>query len=364
VFRFNTLVTKPVRRTLLAVFRNLIIQPLAAAGMFAVALTLPAAPIQVDVPQVSILPVVDGILEAQPLQKALDMDLVRVGSMDRPEDATTVSALVSREGIYLAFQCLDRDPSKIASRVVRENGPVFEDDSIQVFLSPGMETGASNYIHLALNSIGTKYSNDLANDRPVEGWTGMARTTGTGWEAEVFVPMKAFGGDLRVSRIWRGNVARVRTPRANGRVERSAWVDPGVSLHNYRRFGFIRVLDLSSSGNPQTASAVRTPAPLTSIGNSPFPSIPVPKPSILPPAGPTEVKSTPMANRAVIVEELPASARLMATREIMLATGKDLESVRLILLQLPATVATDLNQEQADKLQQALAVLGARVTLK
>jgi ribosomal protein L7/L12 len=71
-----------------------------------------------------------------------------------------------------------------------------------------------------------------------------------------------------------------------------------------------------------------------------------------------------MANRAVIVEELPASARLMATREIMLATGKDLESVRLILLQLPATVATDLNQEQADKLQQALAVLGARVTLK
>jgi ribosomal protein L7/L12 len=315
-----------------------------------------------DVAQLPTLPKVDGIIEAADLAKATKIDLVRVGAMDRAEDPTTVSVLASLEGVYFAIQCTDREPGKISSRVMRENGPVFEDDSIQIFLAPTMEVNATNYIHLAVNSSGTKYSNSMLRDRPVEGWEAMARTTGDGWEAEVFVPMHAFGGDLRVSRFWRANLARVRSARA-GRMERTAWIDPGVSFHNYRRFGFLRILEPKESSAPAVSSRTGGTAQLDSYVDRPIPPLPVSLPAMVsaPSAG---APAAPVVTKSVVITALPAPARIVVTREIMVATGKDLETVRSLLARLPATVATDMSEAAAERLQQTLAQLGVEVVLR
>lgn len=312
-----------------------------------------AAPLQVDVAQVGALPPVDGVLDLAAIERATEIDLVRVGSMDRAKNGTTVSVMASREGLYFAFRCLDSDPASIRSRVTRENGAVFEDDSVQIFLVPNMEVRANNYFHFSVNSAGVRYSNRMMNDRPVEDWVSATRTTSEGWEAEVFIPYRSFGADLRVSRTMRGNLARNRPARSpEQRAELTAWVDPGVSLHNYRRFGFYRILEPSAEdANAPIVSRVDVGEMITRNLTRTIPDLVVDSP----PAAAAPVQ----ADRQIVLRALPASSRLEATREIMVATGRNLETVRLSLSQLPAVVATDLTEEQATRLVQILAGLGA-----
>ena len=167
-----------------------------------------------------------------------------------------------------------------------------------------------------------------------------------------------------MSRLWRANVARVRSPREGGRPERTAWVDPGVSLHNYRRFGFIRVLEptdpVVGSSTP-TAIALPEIRPLSA---DPIPQIAPPRPAILRLTPATQTPVGQKANRSVIVSQVPGPSRLVATREIMVATGKDLESVRRLLQSLPAVVATDMTLERAEALMQTLSQLGIEVTIR
>jgi hypothetical protein len=123
--------------------------------------------------------------------------------------------------------------------VTVENGPVMKDDSVELVICPAIVGERNNYFHFAMNAAGVKYSWDTQFDRPVQGWMGKASVTPGGWEAEFLIPYTSIRGRTDLSH-WRGNFMRTRPARPGEPEEVSVWFDPGMTIHNYRKFGFLR----------------------------------------------------------------------------------------------------------------------------
>src|SRR5687768_15402653 len=78
----------------------------------------------------------------------------------------------------------------------------------------------------------------------------------------MFIPYAALGGENDVP-YWRLNLARERPARPGENGETSAWINPGASLHNYKRFGFLQftrpAVTVASVAAPVTTASVVMP---------------------------------------------------------------------------------------------------------
>ncbi|MCX7717059.1 MAG: hypothetical protein N2111_01480 [Candidatus Sumerlaeaceae bacterium] len=187
-------------------------------------------------------PKIDGRISDEEKAQTPPISMTILGSLDKPKYSTAVYMSFLKDGFYAGFVVADPEPQNLVTRVKTENGPVFTDDSIQLLICPEKDTDRTNYFHFAVNAAGVRYSMDMDRDRPVTGWESAVQTTNEGWEAEIFLPYKVIRSKTQQG-FWRGNVARVRAARDGAPEETSVWVNPGATLHNFRRFGFLRIVD-------------------------------------------------------------------------------------------------------------------------
>jgi hypothetical protein len=193
----------------------------------------------IQVPTDQPAPTIDGVIA--PAEKAASAmtTLTLAGSFDRGSNPTEVYVSLTKDGLYVGFICADTAVNPQACKAAKENGPVFLDDSVEVYLAPALEAGKTNYYHFALNTMGTAYSNYVESDAAVAGWTHAVRCENNGWQAEMLIPYQSIRATTSLP-YWRANFARNRLPRGNEKEENSVWVDPGTTMHNYKRFGYLR----------------------------------------------------------------------------------------------------------------------------
>ncbi|MCX7626752.1 MAG: hypothetical protein N2Z21_11180 [Candidatus Sumerlaeaceae bacterium] len=185
---------------------------------------------------------VDGLVTPRERSACSVTTFTVVGALKRPQYETTLYSCATQEGIYFGFVCSDPYPQSLITSVTTENGPVMKDDSVELVLCPALVGERDNYFHFAMNAAGVRYSWDASFDRPVQGWVGKAAATPAGWEAEFFIPYSTLRGRKDLSH-WRGNFMRTRPARGKEKEEISAWVDPGMTIHNYKKFGFLRFVE-------------------------------------------------------------------------------------------------------------------------
>lgn len=227
-------------------------------------------PSQVEVPLLNEEPVIDGKLTPAEKAACAAISLQRTASLEPATYKTTVYVGVTMKGLYVGFVAEDTDLSLLTGAETPKNGAVFQDDSVQVFVSPTLDVMADAYYHFAVNAYGVSYSSNLMERAPVANWQvatskGEATTgsqTGSGaWEAEFFIPLRAINAPDELPG-WRANFARYRPARGSQVAETSAWMDTGVSLFNYRKFGYLKMPRLvpapAQSVTPDSAPAQTT----------------------------------------------------------------------------------------------------------
>jgi hypothetical protein len=193
-----------------------------------------------DVPIVQNSMIIDGILSDVEKAECAETSMTLIGGYDKPENPTNIFLARAPDGFYIGFECVDKSPQLIVSKVKKTNGAVFTDDSVEVVFTPQREANRQNYYHLSVNAAGVPYSNYMATDRPVTGWRAASHISDKGWSAEILIPLasvNATPSDVQ----WRMNLARNRPSHGGDHAESSAWVDPGTTLHNYRKFGYLMI---------------------------------------------------------------------------------------------------------------------------
>ncbi len=206
--------------------------------MTACLLPICAWSIQLNVPLVEKKPTIDGNVTAAEQQAAASLDMTRIGGLDRPRFDTKVYVAATLEGLYVGFVANEPVMDSLVTSTTQANGAVFNDDSVQVLLSPSLDTAADAYYHFAINPEGIRYSNHLITGEVVGTWEAEVKKGANSWQAEFFIPLTSIEAPYELP-YWRANFARVRPARPNAAEETSAWVNPGISLHNYKRFGYL-----------------------------------------------------------------------------------------------------------------------------
>ncbi|MCX7804510.1 MAG: acetylxylan esterase [Planctomycetota bacterium] len=161
------------------------------------------------------------------------------GEEEEPSQKTVGRALCDSERLYLAFECFDDDMKGIPARVRERDGPVWNDDDIEIFLDPA-NSRSRRYFQIAVNSIGTVFA--AAKGR-AGGWNPdievRTKIFDDRWTLEMAMPLAGMGLEAgRIPALWGANFLRVRHERPGGIGEETAWSPTEArTAHRPGRFG-------------------------------------------------------------------------------------------------------------------------------
>ena len=137
---------------------------------------------------------------------------------------TVVHVLYDDEFLYAGFQAWDPEPP--LSQMVERDDPIWNDDSVQVFLDSFHDRRTGYYF--MVNGLGTQADGRIAEDGGTSDgawdapWRSRAQRTDYGWSAEIAIPLTSIqyraGGDV----TWGINFGRSRRRS----LERTFWAGP------------------------------------------------------------------------------------------------------------------------------------------
>lgn len=244
----------------------------ATAALLLAATAAPAAGSLAEIPVfANAQPEVNGTITDAEKSGAAALKMTTLGSLDKPKHDTTVYVGMTTSALYVGFDCPDPAPDKLVTNITERNGAVFTDDSVQVLVAPENEATSQNYYHFAVNAAGVPYSINMAFEEEVHDWTSAVAKTPTGWQAEFLIPFRSIRGKTTMA-FWRANFARVRAAREGEPEDTTVWSDPATTIHNFKRFGFLRLTtpDARQIATTPTATAItppRTDKPTTVSAN-------------------------------------------------------------------------------------------------
>ena len=137
---------------------------------------------------------------------------------------TVVHVLYDDEFLYAGFQAWDPEPP--LSQMIERDDPIWDDDSVQVFLDTFHDRRTGYYF--MVNRLGTQTdgriaedggSSDGAWDAP---WRSRAQRTDYGWSAEIAIPLTSIQYQAGDDVTWGINFGRSRRRS----LERTFWAGP------------------------------------------------------------------------------------------------------------------------------------------
>lgn len=197
-------------------------------------------------------PVIDGDVAGDPAwagaPSATDFKLI--GKPDTLASQPTEAKLLHDDThLYVSFICHEERMDGLVTRVTVADGPVWEDDCVEVFLAPFADPG--RYHHFLVNAAGVLRDEWVKDETWQSGAQSAARQDEGRWSVELAVPLAALGLDESVGSTWRVNFCR----GARAHDEFSSWAPCAAGFHEPQSFGELVGLDLDLV--PFIAASVR-----------------------------------------------------------------------------------------------------------
>ena len=174
----------------------------------------------------------DGILDEKAWASAAAAEGFTTFNGAPSVEKTQFKVLQDKHGLYFAFIAED----KAIKSEKRVNGPVWFDDSIEIFISPvknfSSDKNIREYFHFVLNP-----DSSIFNNKSVGGilgdwnssWQAASRKVPGGWTAEVYLPFFPYSDSE--SSEWRFNIGRSHLDPKGGKAQHSVWA-PSHGFHN------------------------------------------------------------------------------------------------------------------------------------
>ena len=132
--------------------------------------------------------------------------------------------------LYLKVTCGGQPNPSAKARP--HDGPVWEDDAVEIFLQP---PGSEAYYHFAVNAAGSQYEARCTSGNLDAGWNcewqAKAGRVEGGWMVEMTIPLKALGGSP--TGLWRANFCREEADTGAA----TCWSPTFGGFHTPSRFG-------------------------------------------------------------------------------------------------------------------------------
>lgn len=178
-------------------------------------------------------PVIDGEVLADRAWTGVPMavDFRLLGKDASATQTTQARVLYDNRAIYVAFVCQESALDKLIARTTRADGPVWEDDCVEVFLAPYADR--SRYYHFVVNSRGVLRDELGQDDRWNSGARAAAKVGKGAWSAELAIPLAALNPDETTGTTWGLNLCREERPTG----EISSWAPCTAGFHDPTCFG-------------------------------------------------------------------------------------------------------------------------------
>ena len=125
---------------------------------------------------------------------------------------TTAKAVYDDQYLYLGIFCQESEPEMIKDSCRQADGPVWNDNNIDMFFIP---VNSNNLKHIIVNSLGTVCDVDVVNGEENFKWSSDIKTatvhTKDGWNLELAIPFSKLSDKApKMGNIWGFNIFRVR----------------------------------------------------------------------------------------------------------------------------------------------------------
>ncbi|KKL88242.1 hypothetical protein LCGC14_1926670, partial [marine sediment metagenome] len=135
-----------------------------------------------------------------------------------PEAPTVAKVLCDGSKVYFAFDCTEGDMARLTAAGKKRDDPVWQGDTVEVFLDPDHRQDPKGYYHIAVSPAGVTMDTrggDAAWNPKIE--VATTRSPG-GWKVELALPLSELGlSSGKVPTVWGLNLTRYRPEIAAGK---------------------------------------------------------------------------------------------------------------------------------------------------
>ena len=179
-------------------------------------------------------PVIDGALGDSAWQGASKAGDFRCRDSGEPAaQRTDVHLCYDRSTLFLAFECFESRMDKLKPKYTSDGDPVWQDDSIEVFISPNSVADAGRCYQFVVNAAGAKAALRPLGTPLNLPWRAAVTRLGDRWVAEIAIPFDALRPLGTNASCWRANLCR----NDNQRGEMTSWSFVPRWYATYSRFG-------------------------------------------------------------------------------------------------------------------------------
>lgn len=275
------------------------------------------APVEVIPVYTQSIPVLDGKLDDRVWTAARSLsDFI---SDNRPAKARTKAMIAySDTHLFIAFDCQDvSDSPRMLHR--RDGAPVWQDESVEVFIAPMDAPDESGLHQFVVNIAGAKTYLQHHEARALDGWQAAVERGLGSWSAELSIPFSAFPDASPNASAWRIVFCR----NALDISESSSWPNVKGRFANYWNYALLR----PEPGKPSFLTTRIDIAPLAARSEISDGAIPVRQAPLPVPARPLII---PEPQRAEFNDErfrLNGQTRILVGQS---ATHQDMQAARVL----------------------------------
>ena len=155
-----------------------------------------------------------------------------IGFRGQATQKTEVRVCYDRSALHIRFDCFEDRMDSLVIRCTRDGEPVWQDDSVEVWLSPYSVASKSKCHQFVVNALGAKTY--LHGDWPRDvDWRAVTARLADRWRADITIPYAAIRPLGRNEECWRINFCRNEHPHS----ETSSWSGVRERFGEYSRLG-------------------------------------------------------------------------------------------------------------------------------
>jgi len=165
------------------------------------------------------VPEIDGRIDSEEWKQAWSSGSFKLRD-GNPLPLTEGWVTLNNSTLFVAIRCEEPTVNdiRITTLPYEDNQPVWMDDSVEIYID--VENGQKNLFRLAVNAEGTLRGARIINLQQVDTpWSSGAvvktSRSDRAWEAEIAIPLSAFGHELQRGEVFGINLARTRYASGN-----------------------------------------------------------------------------------------------------------------------------------------------------
>ncbi len=166
---------------------------------------------ELNVPFVASPPTIDGIVnDSEWKSAAVIPEFVDNVSGKKVSQKTICRIAQDADNLYIAYVCYDDDVSKVVQNIRKHDGPLWEDDSVDLFLDP--QGNRKSYYHFIVNPAGAKYEDCGGTVLWDRYWVAKTGKSQNAWTVEMQIPFASLGicRGNPAAKVWLANFFRER----------------------------------------------------------------------------------------------------------------------------------------------------------